>query len=57
MTSDTTVVNTDFCERCLLPDTCIFKVPQKVAEAVKTLEERTIMTYISSEEKAQDRNV
>lgn len=56
-TSDTTVVNTDFCDQCLLLDTSIFKVPQKVAETLETLGESTVMTQISSEEKAEDRNV
>lgn len=51
------MVNTDFCDQCLLLDTSIFKVPQKVAETLETLGESTVMTQISSEEKAEDRNV
>lgn len=57
MASDTTVVNTDSCERCLFPNMCTFEVPQKVAEALKTHGESTTITYISSEEKAKDRKV
>lgn len=57
MTSGTTVVNTNFCELCLLPGTCIFEVPEKVAEALKTHIESTIITYICSKEKAMGRKV